>query len=103
MSKYTLMDHGVFSGDVFVRNAIGSCPPFSVNTIYAKGEGMQKLEDKECDWQYVRLFKPNPKCEPAKWKVKVAMGQLMFSGKTLYLCDYHKKNLLFKFEKVEKL
>lgn len=65
---------------------------------------MPKTKEKRiCDWEIIRSISlmPRPKCGPVKWKVKTAIGP-MFSGRIMYLCDYHKKNLLLKFEKVEK-
>jgi hypothetical protein len=66
---------------------------------------MQKLEDRVCSWQLKRVLslRPRPPCDPPKWKVKIVKDAPMFAGQTMYLCDYHKKNLLLKFETVEKL
>lgn len=66
---------------------------------------MQKLEDRECSWGLKRILslKSRPRCDPPKWKVKVASDAPMFAGQVWYLCDYHKKHLLLRFEKVEKL
>lgn len=59
----------------------------------------------ECYWGLMRVLslRSRPKCDPPKWKVTVAKDAPILAGKTIHLCDYHKKNLLLTFTKTEKV
>lgn len=65
----------------------------------------KKVTEKECDWGLMRILSlhSRPKCEPVKWKVEIARNAPICAGRVMYLCDYHKRNVLLKFSKVERL